>query len=50
LPLIKAWPDYIPRAVAGVVSDFTGDNEFFSHELLNLMGRAGLHYRDPAQG
>jgi hypothetical protein len=41
----KNWPDYAPRAVVGVVSDFTGDNEFFSGELLNLMGRAGLHYR-----
>lgn len=41
----KSWPDYSPKAVAGVVSDFTGDNEFFSGELLNLMGRAGLHYR-----
>jgi hypothetical protein len=41
----KAWADYQPKAVVGVVSDFTGDNEFFSNELLNLMGRAGLHYR-----
>jgi hypothetical protein len=41
----KDWPEYVPMAVAGVVSDFGGDNEFFSHELLNLMGRAGLHYR-----
>lgn len=41
----KNWADYTPVALAGVVSDFTGDNEFFSHELLNLMGRAGLHYR-----
>ena len=23
---------------------FTGDNEFFSHELLNLLARAGQHY------
>jgi hypothetical protein len=41
----KTWPDYTPMAVAGVISDFSGDNEFFSRELLNLMGRAGLHYR-----
>jgi hypothetical protein len=39
------WPDYAPMAVAGVISDFTGANEYFSNELLNLMGRAGLHYR-----
>jgi hypothetical protein len=41
----KDWPDYTPKAVVGVVSDFTGDNEFFSNELLNLMGREGLQYR-----
>ena len=41
----KTWPDYAPVGVAGVISDFAGDNEFFSRELLNLMGRAGLHYR-----
>jgi len=41
----KAWPDYLPLGLVGVVSDFTGDNEFFSHELLNLMARAGLQYR-----
>ena len=41
----KGWSEYTPMAVAGVVSDFAGDNEFFSNELLNLMGRAGLHYR-----
>jgi hypothetical protein len=39
------WQEYLAVGVAGVVSDFTGDNEFFSRELLNLMGRAGLHYR-----
>jgi hypothetical protein len=41
----RNWPDYTPVGTAGVVSDFIGDNEYFSHELLNLMGRAGLHYR-----
>jgi hypothetical protein len=41
----KNWVAYQPKAVVGVVSDFAGDNEFFSGELLNLMGRAGLHYR-----
>lgn len=41
----KVWREYAPVGVAGVVSDFAGDNEFFSHELLNLMGRTGLHYR-----
>ena len=41
----KAWPGYVPMAVVGVVSDFTGDNEFFSQELLNLLARAGQHCR-----
>jgi len=41
----KSWPEYAPMGVAGVISDFSGENEFFSRELLNLMGRAGLHYR-----
>ena len=41
----KPWADYAPMGVIGVVSDFAGDNEFFGGELLNLMGRAGLHYR-----
>jgi hypothetical protein len=41
----KAWPAYVPMAVVGVVSDFTGDNEFFSRELLNLLARAGQHCR-----
>jgi hypothetical protein len=40
----KDWAGYSPRAVVGVVSDFSGKNEFFSHELLNLLGRAGQHY------
>lgn len=41
----KSWSEYAPAAVVGVVSDFSGKNEFFSHELLNLLGRAGQHYR-----
>ena len=41
----KAWPAYVPMAVVGVVSDFAGENEFFSQELLNLLTRAGQHYR-----
>jgi hypothetical protein len=40
-----AWPAYVPMAVVGVVSDFTGDNEFFNQELLNLLARAGQHCR-----
>ena len=41
----KSWPACAPLAVVGVVSDFAGANEFFSHELLNLLARAGGHYR-----
>jgi len=41
----ETWRDYSAVGVAGVISDFAGENEFFSRELLNLMGRAGLHYR-----
>jgi hypothetical protein len=35
------WQDYAPVAAIGVVSDFSGGNEFFSRELLNLLARAG---------
>ena len=38
------WSRYAPRAVVAVVSDFTGSNEFFSHEFLNLLDRAGEQY------
>lgn len=41
----KEWAGYNPIAVVGVVSDFTGPNEFFTQELLNLLARAGQHYR-----
>jgi PPE-repeat protein len=47
----KPWSEYAPAANIGVVSDFTGANEFFSHELLNLLARAGAHARPvPAGG
>lgn len=39
------WAGYSPAAVVGVISDFAGDNEAFSRELLNLLARAGQHYR-----
>jgi hypothetical protein len=41
----KTWPAYAPLAVVGVVSDFSGQNDFFSRELLNLSDRAGQHYQ-----
>ncbi len=39
------WADYVPQATLGVISDFTGEHEFFGGELLNLLARAGQHYR-----
>jgi hypothetical protein len=41
----QAWREYAPFAVLGVISDFSGANEFFSRELLNLLARAGQHCR-----
>ena len=40
----REWDDWQPAALVGVISDFAGDNEFFSRELLNLLARAGLHF------
>jgi hypothetical protein len=41
----KAWADYVPEAVVGVISDFAGKNKSLSRELLNLLARSGQHYR-----
>jgi hypothetical protein len=41
----REWNQLLPESVIGVVSDFTGPNEFLSHELLNLFGRASQQYR-----
>lgn len=41
----KEWNGYKPAAVAGVISDFAGPNEPLGREMLNLLARAGLHYR-----
>lgn len=41
----KSWAGYVPQAIVGVISDYAGEHEFFSGELLNLLGRAGQHYR-----
>jgi hypothetical protein len=41
----REWAGWAPEAVVGVVSDFTGKNEFLGQELLNLLDRAGEHYR-----
>lgn len=41
----KQWLTYAPLAVIGVISSFTGDDQFFGQEMLNLLGRVGCHYR-----
>lgn len=41
----QSWTACVPEATAGVISSFSGDDEFFSHEMLNLLARAGQHYR-----
>jgi len=41
----KAWAAYAPEAVVGIVSDFTGDNEYMGGELLNLVARTNQQYR-----
>lgn len=39
------WSNYAHEAVVGVVSDFSGDNEFLSREVLNLLTRTTEQYR-----
>ena len=41
----KVWSDYLPEAVLGIISDFSGTNEFTTHEILNLVARANQQYR-----
>jgi hypothetical protein len=41
----KAWAAYAPESVVGIVSDFTGDNEYMGGELLNLVARTNQQYR-----
>ena len=41
----KSWQGYRPWAVMGIISDFSGRNEFLSHELLNLTARTNQQYR-----
>jgi hypothetical protein len=38
------WSGWPVDAVLSVVSSFSGDDEFFSHELLNLMARTNISY------
>ncbi len=41
----SSWSGYTGEAVVGVVSSFSGENEFLSHELLNLLTRTWEQYR-----
>jgi hypothetical protein len=41
----RAWNTYDLAATVGVISDFTGDNEFLGHEILNLAARRPLPLR-----
>ncbi len=41
----KEWAAFSPQANVGVISDYAGEHEFFGGELLNLLSRAGQHYR-----
>jgi len=46
----KAWSDYRPEAVIGIISDFSGRNEFLSGEILNLVARTNQQYRIIVKG
>ena len=46
----RKWSVYAPVANIGVLSDFSGPNEFFAQELLNLLARAGAHARPVLPG
>jgi len=41
----RRWHEMRPAALIGVISDFTGDNEYLSHELLNLLARVNQQVR-----
>jgi len=41
----RDWWAFVPEAVVGIISDFSGRNEFMSHELLNLVARTNQQYR-----
>ena len=41
----RSWASYRPVGLLGVVSDFSGPNEFMSFEVLNLLSRYSRLYR-----
>jgi hypothetical protein len=46
----RSWEGYRPVGHLGVVSDFSGDNEFLSLEVLNLLSRQSTLYRIVQKG
>jgi hypothetical protein len=40
----RAWGDYRPLGQLGIVSDYSGSDEFLSHEVLNLLARQSSLY------
>jgi len=46
----QAWSRYRPEAVIGIISDFSGRNEFLSGEILNLVARTNQQYRIIVKG
>lgn len=40
-----SWSEFLPEALLGVISDFSGSNELLSQEILNLSARTNLQYR-----
>lgn len=41
----KPWTQDLPMAIVGVISDFSGENESLTRELLNMLARANQQYR-----
>jgi hypothetical protein len=44
------WAECVPAAVIGIISDFTGENEFMGQELCNLVARTNQQYRIVVKG
>jgi hypothetical protein len=41
----EAWTDYLPAGQVGVLSDYSGTNEFLAFEVLNLLARQSSLYQ-----
>ncbi len=40
----EEWSEYVLQAVVGIISNFAGQNEILSHEILNLVARTNQQY------